>query len=76
VNAEILAEARAEKAGYLRGKGWTEEQIQAYLDGARWAGWRPPWWKFHPWNKLAARVTGERAAAQGGETMTGGGGGR
>jgi hypothetical protein len=41
---EALAQASAEKAGYLRGKGWTEEQIDAYLASARWPGWRPPWW--------------------------------
>jgi hypothetical protein len=38
---QIIAEARAEKGGYLRGKGWTEEQIVAYLAGVRWTGWRP-----------------------------------
>jgi hypothetical protein len=38
---EIIAEARAEKGGFLRGKGWTEEQIAAYLDGVRWVGWLP-----------------------------------
>jgi hypothetical protein len=40
---QILAECRAEKGGYLRGKGWTEEQIAAYL-AAGSIGWRPPWW--------------------------------
>ena len=40
---QILAEARAEKGGYLRGKGWTEPQIAAYLQ-CLGIGWRPPWW--------------------------------
>jgi hypothetical protein len=38
---EILAEADEEKLGYLRGKGWTDEQIAAYLAGVLWTGWRP-----------------------------------
>jgi hypothetical protein len=41
---QILAEAREEKAGYLRGKGWTDGQIAAYFASCRWIGWRPPWW--------------------------------
>ena len=40
---DALARARAEKAGYLRGKGWTEPQIAAYLSQAH-PGWLPPWW--------------------------------
>ena len=39
----ILDEVRAEKGGYLRGKGWTEPQIEAYLSVGT-IGWRPPWW--------------------------------
>jgi hypothetical protein len=49
----IIAEARAEKAGWLAGRyGWTQEQIDAYLAGITWTGWLPPWWvyadTFHP----------------------------
>jgi hypothetical protein len=57
----ILAEAREEKLGYLRGKGWTDAQIAAYFAGRRGVGWLPPYWKYPPFDKWAAETTGARS---------------
>ena len=52
----ILAEAREEKLGYLRGKGWTDAQIAAYFAGRRGVGWLPPYWKYPSSSPLATRA--------------------
>lgn len=59
------SELAAEKGGYLRGRGWTEEQIAAYLTGARWTGWHPPWWVlplYGPVPRPASGCAGGRSA--------------
>jgi hypothetical protein len=52
---QIIAEARAEKAGWLAGRyDWTEEQITAYLGGISWTGWLPPWWAY--WDAFGPKL--------------------